>query len=330
MQNLDSSRLLLAEQLNGVARIMQNLSIGFDEKISSNRELEEEIISKLERAEIPCLEVVAYGEKGEISAVALLVRDNKVCQIIEDVLLECVGVKMQLVEEKFSDISGWKSLIFEPQSKFNVISGYSSLSKNENQVCGDCFTILQINQSKILLAISDGMGHGEKAHKNSELTINVVENFYKAGFENEIVLSSVNRLMSINQMEDFATLDMCVIDLEFGFVDFIKLGANPSYVKHKHSLTSIEGSSLPLGVVEEIKTKVQKSAIEEGDIIILCSDGVADAFNGEENLKDLINNLQLTAPKELANEISKEAVKVSKGDLKDDMTIIVARIVRLN
>ena len=187
-----------------------------------------------------------------------------------------------------------------------------------------------LNEVKYLLAISDGMGHGEKAHKNSELTISVVENFYRAGFENEIVLSSVNKLMSINQMEDFATLDMCVIDLECGFIDFIKLGANPSYIRHKNSVTIVEGASLPLGVVDEIKTTVKKSAIDEGDIIILCSDGVADTFGGEEYLKDFITHMQISSPQEMADFIHKVAIQRSGGEIKDDITTIVARIVKIN
>lgn len=328
MQNLDSSRLLLAEQLHGVAQIMQNLSLGFNSQISFSTEQEKKILDALERAEIPCLEVATYGS-SEITSVALLVRESKLSGKIETILFECLNAKMQLIQSKPSEIPGWQSLIFEPKTRFSVICGFSNFSNKENDISGDCFTLLPLNQAKYLLAISDGMGHGEKAHKNSELTISVIENFYKAGFENEIVLSSVNRLMSINQMEDFATLDMCVVDLECGFVDFIKLGASPTYIRHKNGITVVEGESLPLGVVEELKATVKKSAVEEGDIIFLCSDGVAEAFGGEENLESFITHMQISSPQEMADFIHKIAIQKCGGALKDDITTLVARIIRI-
>ena len=64
----------------------------------------------------------------------------------------------------------------------------------------------------IYLPICDGMGSGDNAYNISKLSISLIENFYKAGFDNEIILSSVNKLLSLSEQENFSTIDLAVLD----------------------------------------------------------------------------------------------------------------------
>ena len=329
MKNLDNSRLLLADQLYGVAKIMQNLSFDFDNKIEGSISLENQILHFLEQIDICCAEIVVYGTKGNISSIAMLVKSADIDKTNFDYIIsDCVGQKMGVVQSAPSETTGWTSIILEPKPTYTLMCGYYGESKTGNEISGDCYSILPLNNQKFMLAISDGMGHGERAKKNSELTISVIENFYKAGFDNDIVLSSVNKLVSINQLEDFASLDLCIIDLQNALIDMIKLGASQSYIKHAKTTTVIEGKALPLGVVEQVQAYVQKSALDEGDIIILCSDGVSECFGGLEKLYMYINHLEETSPQELADCIGAKAKALSKGVIGDDITIIVGRLVK--
>lgn len=329
IKNLDNSRLLIAEQLHGVAKIMKNLSLDFDDKMSFDNEMEAKILDELEREDVSCCEAIVYSKDKTITSVVVVAKTNSIDKkTIEDAVSNVLNIKMDIAEVKPSETSGWSMVRLQATPVYKVMYGFASACKNGNEISGDCHSMLQLNDEKFLLAISDGMGHGEKARKNSELTISVIENFYKAGFDNDIVLSSVNKLININQMEDFATLDVCVIDLKSCFVDFIKLGASETYLRHEYSTDVIEGKSLPLGVVDEINTSVQKSALEDGDIIIMCSDGVSEAFGGSQELYNFINHMEISSPQEMANTISKCAQNVAKGLLNDDVTIVVARVYR--
>jgi stage II sporulation protein E len=90
--------------------------------------------------------------------------------------------------------------------------------------------------NKFLLALCDGMGAGESAHKMSAMTLGLIENFYKVGFDNDIILESVNTLLSINNQENYSTLDICLLDLEKEIADFIKVGAPAGFIKHESNI----------------------------------------------------------------------------------------------
>jgi hypothetical protein len=64
------------------------------------------------------------------------------------------------------------------------------------------------------------MGAGVNAHKMSAMTLGLIENFYKAGFDNEIILESVNKLLAVNNQENYSTLDVCLLDLNNQIADF--------------------------------------------------------------------------------------------------------------
>lgn len=327
LKNLDSSRLLIAEQLYGVARIMRKLSIMFDEKMQENKTLEQNIIKSLELIDVACSEALVFSQNEKISSVALLVKSDRDYESdIIEVVSQQVGMSLKIVQNIPSETSGWQSIILEGKNQFSIIYGIACECKTGNNVSGDCYSVQSIADNKYIIAISDGMGHGDKARKNSELTISIIENFYKAGFDNEIVLSSVNKLMNINQMEDFATLDLCIVDLNNAFADFIKLGAAETFIRHEMTTSVVHGKSLPLGIVDEIKTSVQKTALQSGDTIILCSDGVEDAFFGFQNLYNFINHLEIGTPQEMADCILQKAKQISRDVLKDDVSVVVARI----
>ena len=167
------------------------------------------------------------------------------------------------------------------------------------------------------------MGSGENAQHLSEVSLNLIENFYKAGFENEIILNSVNKLLTINSEECFSALDICVVDLKKELIDFIKLGAPVGFVKKDNDTEIIESGSLPIGILEEISPVVTKKIITGNEILILVSDGVIESFRGEENLKNYINSLSLLNPQQISEEIINNC---KQNEILDDCTCIALRI----
>lgn len=102
------------------------------------------------------------------------------------------------------------------------------------------------------------MGSGERAEKASATAIGMVENFYRAGFDNDLILDCVNRLLTAAESEVFTAVDICVVDLKDGLADFVKLGAPMGMIKVGDAVNFIEGASLPVGIVEEVKPTITK------------------------------------------------------------------------
>ncbi|MGN1227384.1 MAG: SpoIIE family protein phosphatase, partial [Christensenellales bacterium] len=274
-----------------------------------------------------CNDAVVYQKDNYTTNVNILVRNQDVKNpLIKAVVSKVCGSVLEVKDVTPSEISGWSMLNLSTMANYDVIFGYAGTCKNGQEVSGDNYSILRLNDSKFMMAICDGMGSGVNAEKTSELAISLVENFYKAGFDNDIILNCVNKLLSLNNEENFTALDLCVIDLKNCFADFIKLGAPAGFIKHKDTTTQIEGGALPIGILEEMKPACYKTVLNDQDLIVLCSDGIADAFQNSENLRVFVNNLQTLHPQKLADDILKKALTLNLGLANDDMTVVVCRI----
>jgi stage II sporulation protein E len=179
------------------------------------------------------------------------------------------------------------------------------------------------------MAICDGMGAGERARRASTLALSLVENFYKAGFPDEIIMHSVNQLLTFTGQDIFSALDICVFDLSNGDIDFIKVGAPDGFIKRGREVEVVESGALPLGILDEIEPKITRAVLLAGDVVVLCSDGITDAFGGRTRLAGFINNTDTKNPQEIADKILAETVSRSQKSVADDCTITVARIVPL-
>ena len=219
----------------------------------------------------------------------------------------------------------FNSVTLTQKSKYDCVFGLSSCSKAGEMECGDCHSIIRLSKNKFLLALCDGMGSGKNAHTMSAITLGLIENFYKVGFDNEIIIESVNKLLAVNNQENYATLDICVLDLDKCVADFIKVGAPFGLIKREANIEKVEGGALPIGALDTITPVVSKTVITIKDIIILATDGITDAFETEENLIEYVSKLATNNPQAVADSILNEALTLNNMSAKDDMTVLVAR-----
>ena len=111
-----------------------------------------------------------------------------------------------------------------------------------------------------------------------------------------------------------------------GQADFIKIGSPYSYVLSKDTVKVIEGSSLPLGILDEMKPSVCKTALNSGDVIVFLSDGISDAFGSSSDIIDFLSAEKALNPKALADSILNRALYENGGIAKDDMTAFCVRL----
>ena len=83
-------------------------------------------------------------------------------------------------------------------------------------------------------------------------------------------------------------MDICIVDLKSGIADFVKMGANSSYIRGREGCNIVEGGALPIGVLDQAKSLTRKVVLNEKDFIIICSDGINDSFASDSEFKDFI------------------------------------------
>jgi stage II sporulation protein E len=324
---MDTGKVLMAQLLAGLNKLMVHFaddacsSVVFDNELGDL--IKEELLYKNIVAS-DCLIIKSGINDYTISV--LVRREDSRNKAIENVISRVVRRKMQLDTIDDGDTAGFCIVTVKTAPRFQLVFGVAQLSKNFNGPCGDIYSFLKVNNEKTLMAICDGMGAGAKAEEAGLLALSLVENFYKAGFPNEMIMQSVNQLLQISKQDIFSALDLAVFNQASGEVDFIKVGASDGFIKRETSVEIVEAGSLPMGVLEEMQPKITRAVLSVGDVVVLCSDGVADAFGDRVALGNFINNLVLTSPQNFADTIMHEALNRSGRIAKDDCTIVVGKL----
>ncbi len=328
---LDSGKILMANLLAGISQLCSKFandvcrSVVFDNE--RGEMVKEELLFRNIFAE-DCL--ITKTSKNEYVVSLLVSRNDAKNQRIEKVVSQVCGHKMIVDEVVDADTKGYAIVSVRSAPKFSILFGTAGVTKGVNQTSGDNFSFLRVTNEKTLMALCDGMGAGERASRASTLALSLVENFYKAGFPDEIIMHSVNQLLTFTGQDVFSALDMCVFDLATGDVDFIKVGAVDGFIKRGREVEVVEAGSLPLGILEDIEPKITKAMLSAGDMVVLVSDGVLDVFGGERvALAGFINNLDVTNPQQLADQLVAEVTARADGYPADDCTVTVAQLVKM-
>ncbi len=326
LADVNNVKILLADQMGAVSRLLLDIGTEIDTNVSFDIARENKIISRLLGMNIECKEVLLYTEKNDDVSVVLVVK-NEEAQIpaIEKIVTETLKIPMQLVSSIPLPDTSFNSVTLRRKNKYDCMFGLASCNKSGNEECGDCHSIIRLGKDKFLLALCDGMGAGKSAHKMSAMTLGLIENFYKVGFENEIILESVNKLLAINNQENYSTLDVCLLDLNKEIADFIKVGAPYGVIKRESNIEVVEGGALPIGALDNISPATYKTTISTKDIVIMATDGIIDAFETLENFQEFVCHLASNNPQTLAETILNEALRLNQMSAKDDMTVLVAR-----
>ena len=327
ISNLDSSRVIIADQLMGVSRLLKSLSNEVDINIKNENKLSGRIVEELEYNGIACVDCYVFEKSDRHISVNIIVKDdelndNKIVKIVNKI----IKLKVCVVEKKPSDISGYDIITLENAPNYNIIYGCATTNKLNKKVSGDSHSVIKLENGKYLISICDGMGSGERANKISKLTISLIEKFYRAGFDNDCILNTINKLLSLSEEENYSTIDLCVIDGKKNYYDFIKLGGCKSYILRENGeVELIESSGLPVGILEDIKPHTTRKLINPMDILVFLSDGVADILG--EGIASILRHSNCVNPKTLSEKILKMAIEKSGNVSADDMTVICVRSV---
>ncbi len=325
--NVDTSKLLISDQLSGISRIMKSLAKEVDSTISFDSSREAKLIDELSINNIICSDAVVYEQDARTMMTCIIVRDEDVNKLkLQQIVSKICGNKMVIYEVFPSTKAGMMNVNLKTAPMFDCLFGLSTYTKTGNNISGDCHSIERLDGDKFMFAICDGMGNGDKASHKSDTAISLVENFYKAGFDNDIILSSVNKLLNLESDDIFSTIDICTIDLKSGIADFVKMGSASSFIRSQDECKILESGALPIGVLQDVTPLTKKVVLKDKDFIILCSDGVCDTFGNDEEMKDFILTIKNKNPQEFADEIVKKALSNNNGYAVDDMTCLVVKI----
>ena len=328
-RRLLEDREILADNLQEIARIIRTLA----QEEQPLYPFKERELKKIIRAckEQGILVRSIYRTQDEVCgmklAVSMKVDERCVMTVEEAAEFFSVLFDRRLLAERDSLFflpGEYETIVFEEEAPFCILTGMAKATRENETVSGDTCSFIEQGNGNLIMALSDGMGSGEKAMADSELVIDLLERFSEAGFSKETAAEMINGvLVARTEEENMSTLDVCDINLYTGNCELLKIGSASTYIKHGEMIERVEADSLPLGIFHKIDVSGQKRQLVDGDYIIMVSDGVVDGVDNEEIFEQVLAQIKLQSPQEMANYILQFVLHKTMGRVQDDMTVLV-------
>lgn len=331
------SRNLVSQQLEGLSKVILGLADEINANVHFKKELENRMMAKLNEAGIKAEEVIVYENKwGKYEANILHKGCGGVRTCVSTIEKIVSGVAGRKMNKDNTDChqrgkTGKCVLKLVEEETYSVITGIARAAKCNGMVSGDSYSFMNSGNGKFIAALSDGMGSGQKAAIQSRTTINLLEQFMESGFDKDTAVKLINSILILKSSDDsFSTIDLSVIDLYSGEVEFVKTGAMPTFIKRVERVETIRTASLPAGILSNIEMELVHKNVESGDFIIMMTDGVMDAFNkgteSDRSMVEFLTEISSINPQKIADSILEKAYIACGENPEDDMTVLVSKV----
>jgi len=328
-KRVEESKRTMGKQLDSVSKAIQKMARGMESDIEKEAQYEKQKAEMLELLKQRSITVQDISIKKE-GRYQMEVYANEILETAKIETIEKIATQVLKEEIVFhEEASIGKKISFLSDDKYVMAIGTGETTKNKSELSGDAMLNIRLKDGKYLVAISDGMGTGNKARESSSKALRMLENLLLSGFDKNLSLDLINTSLMNQNTEIFATLDIAIIDLYEGNIEFIKSGACPTYIKNNKKVQIIQSNSLPTGMVDGNQIQTFDRDIVSGDIMVMCSDGILDANieykNKELWIKYMLEDIETTNTKKIADLLLNEAIDNTFGNIKDDMSIMVCK-----
>lgn len=343
-KKIEKSKENMGNQLEGISKTINTIVENLKNKSNENKQKDEEILEILNKKELDVSSVKITrnnNDKLEIDVFTSVCSSEKIeeckCDKIEKILSKKLNENVKIVNDTCCKLFGENicKLKYISEDNYNIQIGVAKAKKDGSPVSGDTYLNTKLEDGKDLIAISDGMGSGPKAKESSNIAVKLLKRLLLSGFDKQTSIELINSSMCLNSKEEsYATLDIAIFDLYKGNVEFIKNGACPTYIKNNKKVDIIKTISVPTGILEDIDLDIFDRDLQDGDILVMCSDGIIESNMKFENkelwLKYLLENIETENTQKIADIILQEAIDNCVGKAKDDMTVIAMKVNKKN
>lgn len=329
------NRLAVAQQLMEVSRIMENVASDLYDLERGTPQFEEELRKSLRKSHVILRQAWVMDKVKGRRQVFLTMRARSGQCIsmteISQLLSGACGSPMVPVNGSRCIVNGeYHTVHFVEDVSYQILYGVARLTREEEKVSGDNYVCRQEDGGRFVMCLSDGMGSGMEACRESETVVELLEQFLESGFSQETAAKMVNSALVLKGQEGmFSTVDICAVDLYTGICNFLKAGAASTFIKRDHWVESITSESLAAGLVQQIDFETASRKLYHGDYLVMMTDGVLDALPSqkeEETMKEIIMDVHEESPKDFGRGILERVLGYSDYRARDDMTVLVAGV----
>jgi phosphoserine phosphatase RsbU/P len=201
-------------------------------------------------------------------------------------------------------------------------------------VGGDYFDFIKYPDGRVAIMVGDVAGKGMPAAllmSSLQARVHVV---FEEPDDLAKKMARLNKSTCASCPDNrFITFFTCIVDATSGKVVFTNAGHNPPLVvRAKGGYQALEGGGMILGILPMAQYQESEIILEQGDVLVLFSDGVTEAVDpedhdfGEERLAKLVASMRDRPAAEIVQEVHRAVHAFTQGaPPADDITVVIAR-----
>lgn len=325
------SREGCAIQIDTFAEMIHSTAKDLEDSIYEDARLKKRMTAQMKRLKIRLIDVIFFISEDGQHKVQMVMRTMRGGAIPMKELARHVstimGKHMGLARGQ-SQVLGreYLTVTFLEQPRYYTMQGIARVGKGCSEVSGDNFMMMELPDGRLGAALSDGMGAGLKACRESTLVIELLEELLAAGFPAKMAVQTINTTLVMGREEiHYSTIDLSVFDLFTGSCEMLKAGASSTFIKYRDHVEHLCSTSLPIGVLNTLNPDSTKRKLRDGDFVIMVTDGVMDTLPaGEQDviLETIIAGTNIHNPQEFARHILEQIMAWSGSPPLDDMSVL--------
>lgn len=266
--------------------------------------------------------------RDDLALVTLL--GNVVAVKIENVRLFQRDQAMREIEKELSLAARIQRRLLPAEPP--VVAGYQLAGMNKpcKAVGGDTFDYIMRDNGRLGIALGDVSGKGIGA----ALIMAMFQSAFRAHAGTDIglreLVSRLNKAVCQNAEDGkFITFFCAEIDLESHVLRYVNAGHNPPLlIRAGGELEKLSTGGIILGFLPDSPYSVAETGMGPGDVLVMYSDGITEAFSpseeeyGEARLEQLLLAERGRTPVEIQDAIVRSVAEFSLGgEQDDDMTL---------
>lgn len=202
------------------------------------------------------------------------------------------------------------------------------------EVCGDLYDFLRYGPQQLGIALGDVSGKGTAAALYGAVAIGIMRSLAPQKLQPAEMLKQMNQLVGERRIEGrFMTACFATWQKGRQKLRVANAGQSQPLLYKDNRCGKIELTGFPLGIYEDVTYDEWGVTLEQGNILVFHSDGIAETTNSEgqffgiSRVKELIEKHHELTAAELADGILSEVDWFAQGaPLFDDRTLVVMKV----
>lgn len=220
-------------------------------------------------------------------------------------------------------------------SEIPNVPGYQLAAINipARQTSGDLYDLTPLEDGKMAFCLGDVSGKGLPAALIMANLQSLLHTFPQFNSSPSYCVAKANRIIEKATSEKkFITLFFGILDPVNHKITYTNAGHESPFFIHNGFCSQLSEGGLPAGIFENAVYDEKDIDLHPGDLLVVFSDGIADATNAsghfftEERLKQLILKYLNESPQKIIEIVSKEVADFTAGEPQfDDITLCIIK-----